>query len=75
MPRALGANDVLESREGLPEDVTIEKEERRERLVLCRSRDAAVGRQMREKGVDSLSPISAGCRLPWKSTKRRTHAA
>jgi len=52
MPRALGANEVLESREVLFEDVTIEKEKRRERLVLGRSRDAAVGRQMRKEGVD-----------------------
>jgi hypothetical protein len=62
MRRALGANDVLESGEGLLEDVTIEKEERRERLILCRSGDAAVGRQMREEGVDL--PLAHLRRMP-----------
>ena len=62
MPRALCADEIFQSREGLLEDVAVEEEERRERLVLGRGGDAGMGREVREESVDL--PLAHLGRMP-----------
>jgi hypothetical protein len=57
--------------QGHLQDLLVEKQQRRERLVLGRGADVAIDGQVGQEPVDLGGPISAGWRTPWKRMKRR----
>jgi hypothetical protein len=50
--RTLGADNILQPAQVLAEDVAVQKEQRIERLILCRCAHLLVNRQRREKPSD-----------------------
>ena len=63
---ALGPDQTFELTEIAAENRLIKKEKGAQRLALSGSAHPPLDSQVREEGVDFPSPISAGCRLPWK---------
>jgi len=69
--RPLRTHDGVDLSELAPQHLSIEEDERVQRLVLSRGRDPPAS-ALRES-LTSAEPISSGCRLLWKRMNRRVH--